>query len=143
MTVSLAQMITAARAEVSEITPAEASDALTGAEVALVVDVRERDEYSAGHIPKAVNIPRGLLEIRADPASPAAEVALSSEQSARILVYCAKGPGARSLLAAQTLASMGYERVEVLAGGLVAWAEAGLPVENDTAPSAEREAAPR
>lgn len=37
------------------------------------------------------------------------------------------GPGARSLLAAQTLASMGYERVEVLGRGLVAWDAAGLP----------------
>jgi rhodanese-related sulfurtransferase len=79
----------------------------------------------------ALNIPRGLLEIRADPASPAHDAALTADRSARILVYCTKGPGARSLLAAQTLASMGYERVEVLGGGLVAWAEAGLPVESE------------
>ena len=55
--------------------------------------------------------------------------------SVRILVYCTKGPGARSLLAAQTLTSMGYEYVEVLAGGLVGWAEAGLPVESAAQPA--------
>ena len=46
-------------------------------------------------------------------------------------MYCTKGPGARSLLAAQTLSSMGYEHVEVLGGGLNSWAEAGLPVEGE------------
>ncbi len=51
-------------------------------------------------------------------------------------MYCTKGPGARSLLAAQTLASMGYENVDVLGGGLIAWAEAGLPVEGDKQPVA-------
>jgi rhodanese-related sulfurtransferase len=50
-------------------------------------------------------------------------------------VYCTKGPGARSLLAAQTLKGMGYENVEVLEGGLTAWAEAGLPVEKETQPA--------
>jgi rhodanese-related sulfurtransferase len=49
-------------------------------------------------------------------------------------VYCTKGPGARSLLAAQTLSSMGYEHVEALGGGLNAWAEAGLPVDGDVQP---------
>jgi len=51
-------------------------------------------------------------------------------------VYCTKGPGARSLLAAQTLTNMGYENVEVLGGGLNAWAEAGLPVESEAQPVA-------
>jgi rhodanese-related sulfurtransferase len=60
-----------------------------------------------------------------------ADPALSADRSARILVYCTKGPGARSLLSAQTLSSMGYENVEVLSGGLMAWAQAGLPLEGD------------
>ena len=50
-----------------------------------------------------------------------------------MLVYCTKGPGARSLFAARTLMDMGYENVDVLAGGLNAWAEAGLPVEHSMA----------
>jgi rhodanese-related sulfurtransferase len=132
---TLAQMVAAARAEAREISPAEAAEAANHATLDLIVDVREPAEYQDGHLPGAVNIPRGLLELRADPASPVADPSLVAGSSTRILVYCTKGPGARSLLAAQTLGSMGYEQVEVLGGGLMAWAEAGLPVEGETQPA--------
>jgi rhodanese-related sulfurtransferase len=135
MSRTLAEMVAAARAEVPEISPAQAAEAENNSELALIVDVREPGEYQESHVPGAVNIPRGLLELRADPASPVADAGLSANQSARILVYCAKGPGARSLLAAQTLSSMGYEKVEVLGGGLNAWAEAGLPLERASQPA--------
>lgn len=131
MTLTLAGMIATARGAVREVPPAEASEALDSGAVGLVLDVREPQEFSDGHVPDAVNIPRGLLEVQADPASPAANAALNAERSGRILVYCTKAPGPRSLLAAQTLASMGYERVEVLGGGLMAWDAAGLPVERE------------
>jgi rhodanese-related sulfurtransferase len=136
MTVTLAELITTARAQVREVAPADACAAHNTSELALIVDVREPAEYRESHIPDAVNIPRGLLELRADPASPVADPALTADRSARVLVYCTKGPGARSLLAAQTLAAMGYERTEALAGGLVAWAEAGLPTESEPQPVA-------
>jgi rhodanese-related sulfurtransferase len=128
---TLAEMVATARAEAREISPAQAAGAENRSELALIVDVREPGEYKESHVPRAINIPRGLLELRADPASPSADAALSADQSARILVYCTKGPGARSLLAAHTLSSMGYEHVEVLSGGLNAWVEAGLPVEDE------------
>jgi rhodanese-related sulfurtransferase len=70
-----------------------------------------------------------MIELRADPESPVPGTALVNDTSARILLYCTKSPSARSLLAAQTLQSMGYDNVEVLDGGLVAWTEAGLQVE--------------
>jgi rhodanese-related sulfurtransferase len=135
MTQTLASMIAAARAEAREVPPAEACEALNRGAVRLILDVREPGEFREGHVPDAVNIPRGLLEIRADPASPAADPALSAARSERILVYCMKGPGARSLLAAQTLGQMGYEHVEVLGGGLIGWAEAGLPVDREPEPA--------
>jgi rhodanese-related sulfurtransferase len=128
-------MVATARAEAREISPAQAAEADNHSELSLIVDVREPGEYKDSHVPRAINIPRGLLEIRADPASPSADAALSADQSARILVYCTKGPGARSLLAAQTLSSMGYEHVDVLGGGLNAWVEAGLPVEGEIQPA--------
>ncbi len=128
---TLAEMVATARSEAREISPAQAAEADTNAELDLIVDVREPAEYQESHVPHAINIPRGLLELKADPASPGADTGLSTDRSARILVYCTKGPGARSLLAAQTLTSMGYERVEVLGGGLMAWADAGLPVEGE------------
>lgn len=132
MVQSLAQMVASARSEAREVSPAQAAEADNHAEFGLILDVREPGEYRESHVPRAVNIPRGLLELRADPASPAADPTLSADPSARILLYCTKGPGARSLLAAQTLSRMGYENVEVLGGGLMAWAEAGLPVESET-----------
>ncbi len=133
MSESLASMIAAARSVANEVPPDAAREALDSGAVKLVLDVREPEEFREGHVPDAVNIPRGLLEIRADPASPAADPSLSAERSARVLVYCTKGPGARSLFAARTLMDMGYENVDVLAGGMNAWAEAGLPVERSTA----------
>jgi rhodanese-related sulfurtransferase len=131
MSLTLREMIASARGQVREITPAEACEAINHSELDVILDVRERDEYRHGHVPDAVNIARGVLEMRADPASPSADPVLSANQSGRVLVYCSKGPGARSLLAAQTLANMGYEHVEVLGGGLNAWAEAGLPVDRE------------
>src|SRR6266487_74244 len=128
---TLAEMVATARSEAREISPARAAEADRNAELDLIVDVREPAEYQKGHVPHAINIPRGLLELKADPASPGADAALSADGSARVLVYCTKGPGVRSLLAAQTLTSMGYERIEELEGGLMAWAEAGLPVEGE------------
>jgi len=133
MSESLASMIAAARSVANEVPPDAAREALDSGAVKFVVDVREPEEFREGHVPDAVNIPRGLLEIRADPASPSADASLSAERSARVLVYCTKGPGARSLFAARTLMDMGYENVDVLAGGMNAWAEAGLPVERSTA----------
>ena len=135
MAQTLMSMIAAARGDAHEVAPAEAADVLNRGAFHLVIDVREPSEFREGHVPDAVNIPRGVLEIRADPASPMADSVLSAGQNERILVYCTKGPGFRSLVSAQTLRSMGYEGVEVLAGGLIAWDEAGLPVEHEQAPA--------
>jgi rhodanese-related sulfurtransferase len=135
MALSLRDMIADARSDVREMAPPEACRAHNDAELALIIDVREAQEYRRAHLPEAVNIPRGLLELRADPSVPGHDEVLCADQSARILVYCTKAPGARSLLAAQTLARMGYERAEVLGGGLVAWTEAGLPVDGEPQPA--------
>jgi rhodanese-related sulfurtransferase len=91
--------------------------------------VREPHESDVAHVRNSVNVPRGMLELRADSEAPSADATLSAGKSKRIILYCTKNPGARSLLAAQTLQNMGYGSVEVLGGGLNAWTEAGLPVE--------------
>jgi rhodanese-related sulfurtransferase len=129
MTKTLSQMIAGARDVVPEILPADAAAALEAGEFAAVLDVREPAEYQELHVSGSTCIPRGVLELRADPASPSAEATLAGNRSGRILVYCTKAPGARSLLAGETLTTMGFDRVEVLAGGLTAWSQAGLPVE--------------
>jgi molybdopterin/thiamine biosynthesis adenylyltransferase/rhodanese-related sulfurtransferase len=86
---------------------------------ALIIDVREADEFAAGAIPGAVFIPRGFLEMRigkhvADPSAP-------------VIVYCQSGN--RSLFAQRSLAEIGYTNVRSLTGGFTAWKRAGLPWE--------------
>jgi rhodanese-related sulfurtransferase len=86
----------------------------------LVLDVRERDAFRARHLPGALNIPRGELELRAD-----RELV---DPTLRILTYCEYGK--ISTLAAHTLRSMGFGRTVALDGGLDAWSKAGFPVVN-------------
>ena len=69
MAETLMSMIAAARSGAREVPPAEAGEALDRGAVHLVVDVREPQEFRDAHVRDAVNIPRGLLELRADPAS--------------------------------------------------------------------------
>jgi glyoxylase-like metal-dependent hydrolase (beta-lactamase superfamily II)/rhodanese-related sulfurtransferase len=82
----------------------------------LLLDVRERDAFRAGHLPGARNIPRGELELRADRELP--------DPTARLLTYCQFGKV--STLAAHTLRTMGYTRAVALDGGLDAWLKAGF-----------------
>jgi rhodanese-related sulfurtransferase len=123
----LRELVAEARAASSEIAPHQAkADTDAGA---LVLDVREPGEFAKGRIAGAVNVPRGLLEIKAAADSPVADPRLAEQRDARILVYCTKSPSARSLLAAQTLTQLGYSNVAVVEGGLDAWTEADLPTE--------------
>jgi rhodanese-related sulfurtransferase/adenylate kinase family enzyme len=124
----LKDLVQEARAEATELAPEDARPEIDAG--ALVVDVREPGEFAAGHIAGAVNVPRGMLELKAAADSPVADPELTERRDARVLLYCTKSPSARSLLSAQTLERLGYENVAVLAGGLNAWAEAGLPTES-------------
>ena len=90
------------------------------------VDVREPDEYAAGHIPGSRNYPRGFLEVRADLEHPKRDAWLADRGRA-LLLYC--GGGHRSALAAQTLLDMGFRRVVSLRGGFAEWTRRGLPTE--------------
>jgi phage shock protein E len=103
-----------ARSRIREIDAETAARAIsTGA--AVVVDVREPDEFRQGHLPGAVNIPRGVAEMGVPQAVP--------DHTARIIVYCAGGN--RSALVADNLRQMGYESVESLAGGIQGWVRSG------------------
>ena len=85
----------------------------------IVLDVREKDAFSAGHIPTARNLPRGQLELRVNEEFP--------DPTMRIAVYCEFGK--ISTLAAATLRELGFLRATALDGGMKAWRESGLPVE--------------
>lgn len=121
---TVAEMVRAARERVENLSPAEVAAELGSPDVVLV-DVREPGEQLAdGVIPGALAAPRGMLEFHADPVSPYHLDALAPER--RVIVHCKSG--ARSALAAATLADMGYTRVAHLDGGIVGWREAGQPV---------------
>lgn len=108
-------LVAEAKARIHEIDLDAADAAIRAADVLL--DVREADEFHAGHIPGAVNIPRGLLEFK---------LSNTPELSARdlkIVLYC-KTSG-RAALAACALQEMGYLQVQSIAGGFDAWQAAG------------------
>ena len=129
MAFGLKEMIQEARSSVREVSVQDAHEGVRNGEVHLLIDVREPWEWDKGHISAAVSIPRGLLELRADPDSPVTNPELSGNKDARVVVYCTKSPSARSMLAAQTLGRMGYSNVAALRGGLDEWNAAGLPAE--------------
>jgi rhodanese-related sulfurtransferase len=129
MPLGLKEMVEEALANVEAISAQGVRDGLGRGEVDVVLDVREPNEWHAGHVPGAINVPRGMLELRADPLSPVADPALSANKDARVIVYCLKAPGARSLLAAQTLASMGYSNVAAMRGGFEEWRAEEFPAE--------------
>ncbi|MBA3819338.1 MAG: molybdopterin-synthase adenylyltransferase MoeB [Deltaproteobacteria bacterium] len=104
------------RGKTAEIDPPTlASERSRGAGPALI-DVREADEHAQGMIPGTLHIPRGFLEIRIERAV--------ADRERPVVLYCASGT--RSVLAARSLAELGYANVRSLAGGFTAWKRAGL-----------------
>jgi len=121
MTKTVAELVGAAKAQVESIPPNDAADEAAAGK-AVFLDVREPVEWEH-HIEGAIQVPRGLLEFIADPASPKHKPEL--DPAARVIVYCRSG--VRAALACATLMDMGYENVANLEGGFGAWQEAGLP----------------
>jgi rhodanese-related sulfurtransferase len=118
---TVAELVGEANARVQSISPQDAAaEAALGK--AVLLDVREPVEWEH-HIAGAVQVPRGVLEFMADPASPRHKPEL--DPARRVIVYCRSGH--RAALAAATLKDMGFENVANLTGGISAWQEAGLP----------------
>ena len=121
MSKTVVEMVGEAKARVETVSPKDA--AVEGVSEGVVfLDVREPVEWEH-HIEGAVQVPRGLLEFAADPASPKHKPEL--DPTGRVIVYCRSG--VRASLACATLLDMGYENVANLEGGFAAWQEAGLP----------------
>ncbi|HEV7547151.1 MAG: hypothetical protein QOE02_4147 [Rhodospirillaceae bacterium] len=117
-------MLAEADAAVPRISPDEAKGLLGRADV-LFLDVREPPEVVAsGKVRGAVAVPRGLVEFRADPASPMHDAAF--DRAKTVVAYCASG--GRSALVGKTLKDMGYANVRNL-GGFKGWLDAGGEIE--------------
>jgi len=83
----------------------------------VLIDVRTNEEWAQGHLPGAVHLDRGYLELRIE--------TLVADKQTPVVCYC--GSGVRSLFAAGALRTLGYQRVHSLARGFAGWKEAGLP----------------
>src|SRR3954453_11559300 len=113
-----ADVIRQIRSRIHEVDPAEVSEHLGNG--ITVIDVRESEEWDAGHIPGARHVPRGYLESRIEAAAP--------DKDERVVLYCASGQ--RSALAANTLQDLlGYSNVASMTGGITLWKDRGYEVE--------------
>lgn len=116
---SVAQLLSEAAARVPFMSLAELKSHVEGSsQDLLILDVREREAFERGHIPRARLLPRGQLELRVNEELP--------DPTRRILAYCELGQ--ISTFAAATLRNMGYQRAVALDGGMQAWRAAGFPV---------------
>jgi molybdopterin/thiamine biosynthesis adenylyltransferase/rhodanese-related sulfurtransferase len=112
---SYRELLTQTKAQIREVNTAAAAEAIAADPTAVLLDVREPDEYEQGALPGAIHIPRGHLEAQVGTRVP--------DEDAQIIVYCAGGN--RSAFAAKTLADLGYTDVVSMAGGFNKWKNEG------------------
>ena len=110
------ELVADAKKKIAEISPTDAASKTKSSD-AVIVDVREKDEWDEEHIPDAVHMSRGMLELEVEDKFP--------DRNMTIICHC--GGGGRSALAAESLQKMGYKNVRSMAGGFKAWKAAGLP----------------
>lgn len=114
---SFQEMMAEARGAICEISLEALKARLEASPGFALIDVREAEEFRAGHIPGAVNVPRGFLELKIESAAP--------DRDAPLVLYCAGGT--RAALAARTLQEMGYTRVESANPGFTQWSDRRYP----------------
>lgn len=107
------------RGKIQEVSPESVREKIGTCAGAKIIDVREADEFREGHLPGAVFIPRGFLELRIEDAAP--------DRDQELVLYCAGG--SRSLFAAHNLQELGYKNVLSMSGGFQKWKENGFHVE--------------
>ena len=121
------ELLRLVKSQIDEVDPAEVNELID--EGVAVVDVREVDEFAAGHIPGAKHVPRSYLESRIEGAVP--------DRAMPVILYCQSGN--RSAYAARTLRDdLGYEHVRSMTGGITLWKDRGYEVEVPRSLSAEQ-----
>lgn len=122
MSMTPQQLVAEAKAQIQEVDASSAAQRISTGSV--VIDVREPGEFEAGHLPNAVNIPRGVLEFKTG------DHPALANKDAELLLYCKTG--GRSALAALSLQRLGYAKPISVAGGFEAWVNAGQKVVKDS-----------
>ena len=112
------ELVQEAKTQIQQIDVPQAKG-LLGDKDYLFIDCREPEEYAQGHIPGAVNIPRGMLEFKIAEAVP--------DKGSHLVLYCKTG--GRGCLSTLAIQCMGYLNAVNMDGGWKAWAAAGYPVE--------------
>jgi rhodanese-related sulfurtransferase len=110
------KLVSEAKKHITEISPQDAAAKSSSGE-AVIIDVRDKDEWDEEHIPGATHMSRGTIEVDIEEKVP--------DPNAMVICHC--GGGGRSALAAESLQKMGYKNVRSMAGGFKAWKAAGLP----------------
>lgn len=118
MAVTPHELVVEAKSQIKEVPTAEAQ-ALLGKRI--VIDVREYDEFAAGHLPGAINIPRGVLEFKIG------MVPECANKDGAFLLYCRTS--GRAALSAVQLQKIGYSNVISMAGGFEVWNNENRPTE--------------
>ena len=127
MSPSGAEVLRQIKSRIDEVDPAAVHEQVGNG--AVIVDVREPEEWAAGHIPGAVHVPKSYLESRIEGAVP--------DRSDHVVLYCASGN--RSAWAARTLIEdLGYEHVESMTGGFTLWKDRGYEVQTPRTLTAEQ-----
>src|ERR1700759_1024172 len=127
MSPSGAEVLRQIKSRIDEVDPAAVREQVGNG--AVIVDVREPEEWSAGHIPGAIHVPKSYLESRIEGAVP--------DHEKHVVLYCASGN--RSAWAARTLIEdLGYEHVESMTGGFTLWKDRGYEVEQPKTLTAEQ-----
>lgn len=117
MAKTYAELLQDVKASVTQVTLESLHERMSAKEDFTLVDVREKDEWRQGHIPGALHLPRGFLEMQAQSRLP--------KRDATIIVYCAGG--IRSAFAAKALMDLGYTNVETANPGFNDWKDKGFP----------------
>src|SRR5438270_7755523 len=113
----LKEFLSQAKQQIKEVSVQDVREKLNPANGFTLLDVREGDEWEQGHLDKAIFLPRGFLEVKADK--------LLADKTQPIVVYCAGGT--RSAFAAKTLQDLGYTDVYSMRGGFNEWKNNGMP----------------
>ena len=115
---SSAELLRQVKSQIDEVDPSEVNELIE--EGVALIDVRETDEFAAGHLPGAKHIPRGYLESRIEGVVP--------DRDAHVILYCASGN--RSAYGARTLEEdLGYTNVSSMKGGITLWKDRGYEVQ--------------
>ncbi|MHB8637714.1 MAG: rhodanese-like domain-containing protein [Fimbriimonadaceae bacterium] len=122
---TLKDFVDAALERVTEVDPEWVVREVLGSDF-MILDVREPEEFAEGHLPGAINVPRGFLEVKADLEHYKRDDRLA-DRTLRVVCYC--GGGHRSALAADTLRQMGFQNPLSIRGGWTLWIEQGHPIE--------------